>query len=785
MVGATSYTLHEDDDPSFASPLSFYIGSNSHYTISGQAPGTWYYRVRASNEISNSSWSNVESTEVYVPPSEIAISGPVTGTIRANYTFTAGVNPVTTPTPITYDWQISPSASQQIITYTSGVSDTAVISWTTAGSHAITVTASNAAGSVSGTHAILNNLPTYTLDVTTVGQGSVTLNPTGGTYTEGTVVTITANPDTGWHFSGWSGDLSTMTNPVTLTMDGNQIVTATFAQDEYTLALNTVDSGTVISDPAQSTYHYGDVVTLTAIPTTGWHFAGWSGDLNSADNPETLTMDGHKIVTATFSLTPPTTYTLDVNVEGQGTTMPTVGSHSYISGTDVTVEAMPDDGWHFAGWNGNLSGTTNPVTLTMDADKIITATFAQDEYTLALHKVGSGTVISEPVQSIYHYGDVVTLTAIPTTGWHFAGWSGNLSGATNPITLTMDGNQIVTATFAQDEYTLALNTVDSGTVISDPAQSTYHYGDVVTLTAIPTTGWHFAGWSGDLNSADNPETLTMDGHKIVTATFSLTPPTTYTLDVNVEGQGTTMPTVGSHSYISGTDVTVEAMPDDGWHFAGWNGNLSGTTNPVTLTMDADKIITATFAQDEYTLALHKVGSGTVISEPVQSIYHYGDVVTLTAIPTTGWHFAGWGGNLSDTTNPITLTMDGNQIITATFAQDEYTLALHKVGSGTVISEPMQSTYHYGDVVTLTAIPTTGWHFVSWSGSLSDTTNPVTLTMDGNQIITATFAQDEYTLALHTVGSGTMISEPVQSSYHYGDVVTLTAIPTTGDRKSVV
>jgi thermitase len=74
---ADSYTLQEDDHPSFPSPTTRYNGSNSQFSITGQDGGTWYYRVRASNSQGNSPWSNVQSVRVKpMPPSLDPISNP-------------------------------------------------------------------------------------------------------------------------------------------------------------------------------------------------------------------------------------------------------------------------------------------------------------------------------------------------------------------------------------------------------------------------------------------------------------------------------------------------------------------------------------------------------------------------------------------------------------------------------------------------------------------------------------------------------------------------------------
>jgi uncharacterized repeat protein (TIGR02543 family) len=86
----------------------------------------------------------------------------------------------------------------------------------------------------------LNNLPasSYSLNVSTVGSGTVTKNPDQATYTAGTPVQLTANPVAGWDFTGWSGDLTGTANPATVTMDGNKTITATFAAQQWNLQLN-------------------------------------------------------------------------------------------------------------------------------------------------------------------------------------------------------------------------------------------------------------------------------------------------------------------------------------------------------------------------------------------------------------------------------------------------------------------------------------------------------------------------------------------------------------------
>jgi hypothetical protein len=71
-------------------------------------------------------------------------------------------------------------------------------------------------------------------------------------------------------------------------------------------------------------------------------------------------------------------YTLNIVVNGTGTTDPMAGTYDYAAGTNISVTAVPANAAAFTGWSGAATGTANPVTVTMDADKTLTASFADD-----------------------------------------------------------------------------------------------------------------------------------------------------------------------------------------------------------------------------------------------------------------------------------------------------------------------------------------------------------------------------------------------------------------------
>ena len=147
--------------------------------------------------------------------------------------------------------------------------------------------------------------------------------------------------------------------------------------DTYTLTINTTGSGSVAKSPDQSTYIYGDVVTLTATPAAGYAFAGWSGGLSGTANPATITMTGNKTVTAAFTQIQ---YTLSANNDGHGTVTlnPTAEpitrtQQSHFRPAQFRISV-------FSAWSGANAGdvveTGGVYTIQMNGNKSVTANFS-------------------------------------------------------------------------------------------------------------------------------------------------------------------------------------------------------------------------------------------------------------------------------------------------------------------------------------------------------------------------------------------------------------------------
>ncbi len=134
------------------------------------------------------------------------------------------------------------------------------------------------------------------------------------------------------------------------------------------------------------------------------------------------------------------------------------------AGMQVTLNATANSGYRFQKWiettipSSPVTYTSNPLTITMTSNRTFTGYFEIiPTYTLTTSVNGQGTVAANPVKTSYYEGESVTLTATPTEGYSFTGWSGSITGTVNPANIVMNQNKSVTANFAATPSTWQKN----------------------------------------------------------------------------------------------------------------------------------------------------------------------------------------------------------------------------------------------------------------------------------------------------------------------------------------
>jgi hypothetical protein len=716
------------------------------------------------------------------------------------------------------------------------------------GTNPVIIVALSAARNCTATFNLLP-APTRNLVLTKTGSGTVTSAPAGiacgagcasqtAPFADNSTVALDAMADPGWRFTTWGGDCAASgVNPrAQITMDTDHSCSATFVQT-FAITVTKIGTGTVTSgeQPPKITcgancsalYDTGTAVTLTATPDVGWRLGSWAGCDSVNGNLCSLSATSDRNVTATF--VPQARLTVNRTGSGTVTSSPSGIDCGLACAADfdlsqaVTLTAAEIPGWRFVGWTGCDAVNGNQCTVTMNADRTVGAQFAE-QMALTLSRVGSGTVRSTEVppkidcgatcSADYDSGSTVVLTATPDAGWRFDSWTGCDSVNGNQCTVTVTGARSVTATFVR-QFTLTVSKTGSGGVVSGEippridcggvCAADYDTGTTVALTATPQAGWRFDSWTGCDAVNGNQCTVTMNAARTVTATFVQQ----FTLTVLKNGNGTvTSAPAGidcgatcSALYDAGTDVVLTATPDAGWVLASWSGCSAVNGNQCTLTMNASRSATATFAAE---LRVTITGDGNVnidppnvnctpATQPCILPYLSGTAVTLTATPRAGWRFDSWTGCDSVNTNQCSVAMNAPKQVSATFIQ-QFTLTVTKNGNGTVTSVPAGITcgatcsalYDAGTLVTLTATPDAGWRFDSWTGDADCADG--TVTMDADKTCTATFVR-QFALTVTKNGNGTVMSVPAgitcgatcSALYDAGTLVTLTATPDAGWR----
>jgi hypothetical protein len=437
-------------------------------------------------------------------------------------------------------------------------------------------------------------------------------------------------------------------------------------------------------------------------------------------------------------MSPTQTYTLTTAVIGDGAIARAPLQAQYLAGTVVTLTAQPAPGWEFAGWQG-LAATNNPVTVVMTANRLVTAIFVPLRYPVTTTIVGEGKIQRAPDLIDYPHGSVVTLTAEPAPGWQFAGWQG-LTGTSNPATVVMTANRLVTATFVPLRYPVTTTIVGEGKIQRAPDLVDYPYGSLVTLTAAPAPGWIFAGWQGAATGTASPLTLPVDRAQQLTATFVEMQPMSYALLASAGEGGAVARVPDLTTYPAGTAVTVTAMPNTGWQFDRWQGDVQSATNPLLLTMNRAYTVQAHFTRTLVSFTTAVEGGGFIDASLPPGNYPYGTAVTLTANPAPDMIFLGWAGALQGDQPTATLVLEGDKAVIARFGPAQRMLTLAVTGAGT-ISADLPAPYLHNQAVQLTAIPQPGSRFAGWGDDLAGQSNPTAVVMDRDKTVTANFEVD--------------------------------------------
>ncbi len=421
-----------------------------------------------------------------------------------------------------------------------------------------------------------------TLTVDVYGEGQVDLDLNGGVYPEGTSVSLAATAEPNYHFDRW--EISTGTAESLRAVWGFEhgvgfIVgsngTLLTADDPNTWKVRAMDSGTtarltdVWGTGPNDVFVVGHDATIVHYDGSTWlpmsvpDFTDWRGVWGTGPNDVFAVGDGDM---------------------GDASILHYDGS-SWSAVTDVTDQALWDV-WVSAPNNVFVVGAAGTI-FHYDG----TAWTAMDSGTPATL---FGVLGRDGADWGGFYGDVVAVGQQGVVRSYYNGeWVGLLTSEYNPLNVTLETDWAVMAVFEPDVR-------HSLIVYGGSGSGTYRHGEEPTIKAMVPEGKGFVAWTGDtdnvadVNAAET--TVIVKADTELTATFEDVPGT-YTLTVNIVGPGTVMRTPDKPDYPQAEQVALKAIPlEECDCFLGWQGadDANSTSLEITVTMDSNKVITASF-----------------------------------------------------------------------------------------------------------------------------------------------------------------------------------------------
>jgi hypothetical protein len=319
-------------------------------------------------------------------------------------------------------------------------------------------------------------IDTFTLDYDTDGNGTLSAGGSTGlaVYQEsvdydGDGTTVTAVPDTGYHFVQWSDGVTTAGRTDT-NVTADLSVTAVFEINTYTLTYTAGEHGTLTGDLDQCVEYGGSGTQVIAVPDDHYHFAGWSDGLATSYRTDT-DVTGDIDVNTEFEINK-----YKVTFEDyDGTVLKT----QYVAyGSDAAPPRDPEkEGYTFTGWDGDYYDITAATTVTA-------------EYEINTYKVTfadyDGTELK--VQNVNYGGSAVPPADPAREGYIFAGWDGDYTKITGTVTFT--------AQYEADTFKVTFADYD-GSVIDE---QDVEYGKDALAPADPVReGYVFTGWDKEFS----------------------------------------------------------------------------------------------------------------------------------------------------------------------------------------------------------------------------------------------------------------------------------------------
>ena len=576
-------------------------------------------------------------------------------------------------------------------------------------------------------------------------------------------------------------------------------------------------------------YTAGTLVAVNTLPNSGYQFSIWTstGDI-TIDAPSSAStiarISGAGTVSSNFvAVQPSQNYQVTFNLGQGGSSMTPVGTQTYSGGTSVPVAAVALPGYQFASWTstGTISfdsATSVSTVAHVNSAGSITANFIATQptqnYQVSWLLGAGGSSINPTGTQSYAGGSIVSISAVPASGYQFSYWvsattTGSITfGSTTSAVTTaqINGAGSVTANFIQiqtgQNYQVTFSTVGGGSnsITNPTGTQTYAAGALVPISATAGSGYQFSSWSstGSISFDASTSTSTnahINGDGSIIANFII-PQTgqNYQVTFTLGTGGASMNPTGTQTYAAGSAVSVSTIATSGYQFSSWTstGSISfdSTTSGSTIAhINSAGSITANFApiatgqNYQVTFAL---GTGGASMNPTGTqSYAAGSTVPISATAASGYRFSSWtsSGTISfdvATSASTNAHIGSDGTVTATFVSNQHTITVVQGANGVIA--PGTIAVNEGASQTFSITPNSGYHVQNVVVDGSSKGAVTSWTFNNVQVdhtITASFASGAYHTITASAGANGQISPSGSVQVGDGASQTFTITPNSG------
>ena len=633
------------------------------------------------------------------------------------------------------------------------------------------------AASFSNVFAQFNNISTSAYPATggtTVGDGF---------YFTGAEVTLEATSNVGYTFVNWTeNSLEVSTDSIySFSANTNRTLIANFELKSYLIESSSepIEGGSI--DGAGS-YIYGSAVNLEATSNVGYTFVNWTENSLeiSTDSLYSFLAKTNRTLIANFELKSYLIESASEPLDGGNI----IGAGSFIHGSAVNLEAIPNVGYSFVNWTENSLEVSTDSLYSFSANKnrTLIANFELKSYLIeSASEPIEGGLVNGAGQ--YIHGTDIILEAIPNVGYSFISWKENEIEISSDSILTFkaDANRSINANFTLNNYQVitSANPLVGGIT---SGSGTFTHGELVSVIATPASGYFFQSWteSDTLVSSDSLYSFNIIKNRNLQAIFS-EKQFVVTTTINPPLSGIVK---GDSTYTNLSLVNLIASSNIGWRFINWseNNNALAVDSNYSFIIFEDKNLIANFTKLIYniTASSFPAEGGTVFGE---GNYTHDSVVTMIPFSSPGYSFTCWSENdtIVSTDSLFTFNILGRRNLIANYSKKTFAIQTESNPSNAGITYG-DSLYTYGDNVSISAIPdsNSGWEFANWSENgfpiSSDTI--YAFIADTNHNIVANFKLKNYSVDLIPYPSNAGSVDGL-GTYTHGEDVTVKAVPQSG------